>query len=93
MNRRTTTALTTMALLCLAVSLPAGDAVAQQKQQVSFKVSAEDIKLTQKNVDVGDVPNHIVNVYEAHTTFPNNAPVINGLKLAEIWARRTLLRR
>jgi len=38
MNRRTTMTLTAMALLCLAVSLPAGRAVAQQKQQVSFKV-------------------------------------------------------
>jgi hypothetical protein len=36
---------------------------------------------------VGDVPNHIVNAYEAHTTFPNNAPLINGLKVAETWSR------
>jgi hypothetical protein len=31
MNRRTTLTLTTMALLCITVALPAGDAAAQQK--------------------------------------------------------------
>jgi hypothetical protein len=49
---------------------------------------AENIKFgVQQNVGVGDVPNHIVRLFETHTTFPNNAPVINGLKLAEIWQR------
>jgi hypothetical protein len=33
------------------------------------------------------VPNHIVRVFEIHYTYPNNAPVINGLKLVEGWAR------
>src|SRR5262249_40702546 len=88
MNRRTTMSLAAMALLCLAVSLPAGSAVAQQKQQVSFKVPAENIKFgVQQNVSVGDVPNHILRLFETHATFPNNPPVINGLKLAEIWQR------
>jgi hypothetical protein len=88
MNRRTTMTLTAMALLCLAVSLPASSAVAQQKQQVSFKVPAENIKFgVQQNVSVGDAPNHILRLFETHATFPNNPPVINGLKLAEIWQR------
>ena len=88
MNRRTTITLTITALLCLGVCLPADNAVAQQKQQVSFKVPAENIKFgLQQNLVVGDVPNHIVRVFETHTTFPNNAPTINGLKLAEIWQR------
>jgi len=88
MNRRTTLAVTTMALLCLAVALAAGNAVAQQKQQVSFKATAENSKFTQQlNIDIGDVPNHIVRVYEIHRTFANNAPVISGLKLVEEWDR------
>jgi hypothetical protein len=90
MYRRTTLTLTTMALLCLAVALPAGSAVAQQKQQVSFKAPAENSKYTQQlNVEVGDVPNHTVRVFEIHRTFPNNAPAINGLKLVEEWDRGT----
>jgi hypothetical protein len=86
MNPRIT--LTTIAVLCLAVALPAGNAVAQQKQQVSFKSPAENTKYTQQLIlDAGDVPNHIVRVFELHYTYPNNAPVINGLKLVEAWAR------
>jgi hypothetical protein len=85
MNRRTTL---TMALLCLAIALPAGNAVAQQKLQVYFKVSPENSKFVQQqNVDVGDVPNHVVGVYEVFRAFPNDAPVINGLKLVEWWDR------
>jgi hypothetical protein len=88
MFRLTTLTLTTMALLCLAVALPAGNAVAQQKQQASFKASAENSKFGQQlNIDVGDVPNHIVRIFEVHRTYPNDAPVINGLKLVEEWDR------
>jgi hypothetical protein len=42
MRRRTTLTLTTIALLSLAVGLPAANAVAQEKQRVSFKVSSEN---------------------------------------------------
>jgi hypothetical protein len=72
----------------LAVALPAGDALAQQKQQASFTASAENSKYTQQlNVDVGDVPNHMVRIFDLHRIYPNNAPVINGLKLVEESAR------
>jgi hypothetical protein len=78
----------TMGLLSLAVALPAGNAVAQQKQRVSYKISAENSKFTQQlNIDAGDLPNHIVRVYEVRRTFPNDAPIINGLKLVEEWNR------
>ena len=88
MRRLTTLTLTTTALLCLAVALPAGNAVAQQKQQVSYKVSAENSKVPQQlNIDAGDQPNHIMRVYEVRRTFPIDAPVINGLKLVEEWDR------
>jgi hypothetical protein len=86
MNRLAISTRTTMALLCLTIAVPG--AVAQQKQQVSFKVLAENAKYgTQQNVVVGDGSNHIVRVFEVHYTFPNNAPVINGLKVAEVWNR------
>jgi hypothetical protein len=90
MNRRAALILTTMALLCLAVTLPAGNAAAQEKQHVSFKTPAENSKYVQQlNVDVGDAPNHILRIFEIHYTYPNNAPVINGLKLVEAWTRGT----
>jgi hypothetical protein len=88
MNRLPTLNLTTMLLLCLVAALPAGSAFAQQKQHVSYKTSAENTKYVQQlNVEVGDVPNHVVRVFEVHRTYSNNAPVINGLKLAEMWQR------
>jgi hypothetical protein len=84
MNRRSSLTLTTMALLCLGGALPAGNAVAQEKQKVSFKAPAENSKYVQQlNIDAGDVPNHIVRIFDVRYTFPNNAPVINGLKLVE----------
>jgi hypothetical protein len=58
------------------------------KQHVSFKATAENSKFTQQLiVDVGDVPDHIVRAFEIRFTYPNNAPVISGLKLAETWGR------
>jgi hypothetical protein len=68
------------ALLCLAT----GNGLAQEKQHVSFKASAENSKFTQQlTIDVGDMPNHVVRVFEIRSTFPNNTPVVNGLKLVE----------
>ena len=86
MKRLTT--LTTVVLLCLAITLPGSNALAQQKQHVSFKAPAENTKFTQQlNIDVGDVPNHIVRIFEVHGTFPANAPLIDGLKVLETWSR------
>jgi len=88
MNRHTMIGLASVVGLCLVMSLPAGTAVAQQKQQVSFKAPAETSKYTQQlNLDVGDVASHIVRIWELHRTYPSNAPVINGLKLVEDWER------
>jgi hypothetical protein len=66
----------------------AAHAVAQEKQHVSFKSTAENSKYTQQlNVDVGDVGNHIVRAFDLHRTYPANQPVIGGLKLAQEWNR------
>ena len=75
-------------LLATVVLVVASSAIAQQKQQVTFKVPAENSKYTQQlTIDVGDMPNHVVRVFEVRYTFPNNAPVINGLKVVESWDR------
>ena len=55
------------AVAVLAAALLSGAAIAQQKQQVSFKTPAETVKYgLQQNVAVGDVLNHIVRVFETH---------------------------
>jgi hypothetical protein len=88
MNRLSTLTMTTMTLLCLAVALPAGDALAQEKQKVSYKTPAANTKYTQQlTMDIGDVSGHQVRAFELHRTFPTDAPVINGIKLKETWSR------
>jgi len=85
MSPDTALSLTAVALLSLVLSLPTGETLAQQKQHISFKIPAENSKYTrQANIEVGDTPNHIVRIFEIHRTFPDNAPVVNGLKLAEV---------
>jgi hypothetical protein len=89
MNRLGIT-LSAFSLFSLAVALPTNDAAAQQTQRVSFKTPAANTKYTQQHfVDVGDVPGHQVRVFEIHRTFPNDPPVINGVKLKEQWTRGT----
>jgi len=86
MNRRN--ALNISAITALGLVLSMGGAIAQQKQTVSFKTPAANTKYTnQQVIDVGDMPGHQVRVYEIHRTYPDNAPVINGMKLVESWSR------
>src|SRR5262249_22783592 len=88
MIRATMLTVSSLGLFCMAVALPVGGALAQEKQQVSFKLSAENSKYTQQHViDVGDVSGHQVRIFEIHRTYPNNAPMINGVKLKETWNR------
>ena len=90
MNRRTVLILTSMALLCLAVALPSGDALAQQKQKTSYKVPAENTKYTQQlTIPVGDIPGHEIRISEIHRTFPTNAPTIDGIRLKEILSQNS----
>jgi hypothetical protein len=90
MNRRATLTLLASAIIGSAIVLASHDASAQQMQRVSFKSVPENTKYTQQHViEVGDVPNHQVRIYELHRTFPTNAPVINGEKLKEQWTRAT----
>ena len=88
MNRRSALDISLITALGLVVSL--SNAVAQKKQHVSFKSAAENSKYTEQHViDVGDIPGHQVRVYEIHRTYPTNPPMINGLKLTDVWTRAT----
>jgi len=66
----------------------APSAWAQGKQKITYTVTAENSKYTQRNViDVGDEPGHQLTLFEIHRTFPGNAPVISGVKLKETFTR------
>jgi hypothetical protein len=85
MNFHRTVIATGFALL---LAVPATTALAQQVQKVSFKTPAANTKYTQQHsLDVGDVPGHQIRIYELHRTYPNDPPVIGGLKLKESWGR------
>jgi len=62
-----------------AAALPESDALAQQKQKVSYSVPAENAKYTQQHpIEVGDESGHQVRAYEIYRTFPSNAPRSTG---------------
>jgi hypothetical protein len=84
----TTVALGGMALVCVTVALPVHTAVAQQTQRVSFTVPAKDATYTeQSRLNVPDPLGHQLRLLEIHRVFPTNPPVINGVRLKELWVR------
>jgi hypothetical protein len=77
---------TTLALMWLAVLLPTSRVVAQER--LAFKVSAVNSQYTQQHtIDVGDVADHQVRVFEIKRVYPTNAPVVGGMKIVESWTR------
>jgi hypothetical protein len=85
---RATLMMTAVALMSLPGGLLSDAATAQEKHRVVIKTLPENTKFTQQHaIDVGDVPGHQVRVFEIHRTYPNNPPIINGLKLVETWNR------
>ena len=75
-------------LLLPAFALPTSYASAQEKQKYLFKTPAGVSQYVQQHaIDVGDVPGHQVRVYEVHSTYTNEAPVYDGVKVKESWTR------
>jgi hypothetical protein len=79
-----------IAILAAIFAMPAKADETSKQQHVSFKALAENSKITQQqNIEIGDVPNHVVRIFEAHRTYPNDPPVVNGLSIVEEWDRGT----
>jgi hypothetical protein len=80
----------TLAIIAQYLATP-GAVVAQEKQHVAFNTPAANSKYTEKteNLELGDAPDHILRVFEIRRTYPNDAPLINGMKLKESWVRGT----
>ena len=78
----------------LAVMLPAvllsvsGDALAQDKNKTSWNVPEANAEYTQRlNVEIGDIPGHVVRIYEIHRKFADPPPVFAGTRAVEAWDR------
>jgi hypothetical protein len=76
------------ALLTASFCLTVLPALADETTHVSYKTSAGSAKYVQQlNVDVGDIPGHIVRVFDLSRNHRENSPVINGVKMMEETAR------
>ncbi len=65
-----------------------GVAQAQDRQRASWKVPEASATYTQKlNIEVGDVPGHIVRIYEVQRKFTDVAPVFAGVRASQAWDR------
>ena len=72
-----------LALLCLS-----GNGIAQERQKTSWNVPEANAEYTQRlNVEVGDVPGHVVRIYEIHRRFADPPPVFAGTRAVEAWDR------
>jgi hypothetical protein len=76
-------------LLALAMTISVDIAIAQQRQHLVFSTSAENSKYTEKteNLELGDVPDHILRVFEIRRNYPDGGPVVSGIKIQESWVR------
>jgi len=87
MHRRTAFVPTLVCAAALALCGASG-ALAQQKQKVSYKVTADGATYPQRHtLDAGDYPGHSLSLYEIRRTFKADAPVVNGVRVKEIWTR------
>ena len=76
---------TVACLSALALGLAAGEASAQEKHRYFFKPPPGTTKFAQTHLmDVGDVPGHQVRIAEVQSTYGEEAPAFDGVKVREI---------
>ena len=65
---------------------PVGDA--QEKYKSSWSARPENTKVTfQHALEIPDVPGHTIRLYEYRRTWPDNPPIMAGLKVVEEMTR------
>ncbi len=68
----------------------ASEVFGQEKCVRTTDLTAAKSTYTEQHVmDVGDVPDHKIRIYELHRTFPNDEPNCEGLKRKEMWVHGT----
>jgi hypothetical protein len=56
--------------------------LAQEKHKISWSVRPETTKTTvQHQLEIADVPSHIIRMFETKRTFPENPPTVENLKV------------
>ncbi len=79
------TTLFCVALLCFC---GAAGALAQQRQPLSYDAAAAETKYAANyRVTAGDVPDHILRVFDLRRVFTRHPPVFQGVAAKEMWER------
>jgi hypothetical protein len=64
------------------------DGLAQERHKLSWSARPENTKFTvQQQLEIADVPGHVIRMFEIRRTWPENPPMVEGLKVAEEIAR------
>jgi hypothetical protein len=91
MSRRSVRPLIAILILALAgaVMLSLSDtSPAQEKNKLAWSAKAENTKFTgHPLLEIPDVPGHTIRSFEIRRTYPDNPPVVEGLKVVEEVAR------
>ena len=91
MRLRIRYSVTSLAVVTIAFGLTALDLSegwAQEKHKHSWSSRPENTKFTvQQQLEIADLPGHIIRMFEVRRTYPENPPMIEGLKVVEEIAR------
>src|SRR2546425_8314922 len=89
-NRNGFTTALALSLVGGLVLLPPPPSLAQEKHKLSWSARPENTKYTaQQQLEIADVPGHTIRMFEIRRTWPENPPMIEGVKVVEEFARGT----
>ena len=73
-----------LALIGGPILLAPAQILAQEKHKLSWSVRPENTQYTvQHGLDIADTPGHVIRLAEVRRTWPENAPMVEGLKVVE----------
>ena len=66
------------------ILLAPAQSLAQEKHKLSWSVRPENTQYTvQHGLDIADMSGHVIRLFEIRRTWPENAPMVEGLKVVE----------
>src|SRR2546427_7368582 len=79
-----------LSLLGGLILLAPNQSLAQERHKISWSTRPENTKVTfQHTLEIPDVPSHAIRMFELRRTWPENPPMVTGLKVVEEIARGT----
>src|SRR2546428_10052063 len=79
-----------LSLLGGLILLAPNQSLAQERHKIPWSTRPENTKVTfQHPLEIPDVPSHAIRMFELRRTWPENPPMVTGLKVVEEIARGT----